>query len=252
MITVITLLFVKPDNKEIINPYKSYPFYKEELINDYIDYKNKYNLSDKDTIIRVNIGLNKPFYTNVKESCYEKDLSILVNKYNYLDKNYKPKDLMSFYSNGKEIQIRNIVYKNFQDMANAAKKEKLNIRIISGYRDYYYQENLYNSYLKHDKKDVVDTYSARAGYSEHQTGLSIDIDNVYANYNSFHLTKEYIWMKENAYKYGFILRYPMDKENITGFKYESWHYRYVGKDISNYIYKNNITFDEYYYEFLDK
>ena len=73
LITVITLLFVKPDNKEIINLYKLYPFYKEELLNDYIDYKNKYNLSDKDTIIRVNIGLNKPFYTNVKEACYEKD-----------------------------------------------------------------------------------------------------------------------------------------------------------------------------------
>ena len=137
-------------------------------------------------------------------------------------------------------------------MADDAKKESLNLRIISAYRPYEYQENLYNKYLLKDSKEKVDTYSARSGYSEHQTGLSIDIDNIYTNYNKFHITLEYKWMMDNAYKYGFILRYPENKENITGFKYESWHYRYVGANIATYIHNHNITFDEYYYEFLDK
>ena len=130
-------------------------------------------------------------------------------------------------------------------------KENLNIRIISAYRSYDYQEELYEKYLKNEKHSIVDTYSARPGFSEHHTGLAIDIDNTKLDYNKFYLTKEYIWMNNNAHKYGFILRYPKDKENITGYNYEPWHYRYIGKDIANYIKNNNFTYEEYYYEFID-
>ena len=94
-------------------------------------------------------------------------------------------------------------------------------------------------------------YSARPGYSEHQTGLVIDIDNYNDDYENFDKTKEFEWMNNNSYKYGFILRYPKGKTDITGYDYESWHYRYVGKEIAKYIYENNITFDEYYAKFID-
>ena len=91
---------------------------------------------------------------------------------------------------------------------------------------------------------------ARPGFSEHQTGLSFDIgsrsSNVFAN------SKEYTWMLENAYKYGFILRFPKKYESITGFRNEPWHYRYVGIDIAKYIYDNDISYEEYYAMFLDK
>ena len=72
------------------------------------------------------------------------------------------------------------------------------------------------------------------------------------NSNIFADSEEYTWMLENSYKYGFIMRYPKDKERITGYKYESWHYRYVGKEIAEYIFENDLTYDEYYARFLDK
>ena len=87
--------------------------------------------------------------------------------------------------------------------------------------------------------------SAKPGHSEHQTGLSIDVEGSNLDYDLFAESKEFNWMKNNAHKYGFILRYPKGKEHITGFKYEPWHYRYVGKDVASYIYKNNITLEEY-------
>ena len=131
------------------------------------------------------------------------------------------------------------------------KKENLNIRIISAYRSYDYQESLYERYLKTDKQEIVDTYSARPGFSEHHTGLAIDVDNEKLGFDKFYLTKEFNWMQNNAYKYGFILRYPKDKEYLTGYSYESWHYRYVGLEIAKYIQENNITFDEYYAYYLE-
>ena len=91
---------------------------------------------------------------------------------------------------------------------------------------------------------------AKPGYSEHQTGLAYDIGskstNVFAN------SKEYQWMKDNAYKYGFIERFTQKYENLTGFRKEPWHYKYVGKDIAKYIHDNNISFEEYYAVYLDK
>ena len=95
----------------------------------------------------------------------------------------------------------------------------------------------------------MDNYVAKAGFSEHQTGMSIDIAS--ADTDVFLESDEYDWLMENAYLYGFILRYPKSKEEITGYKCEAWHYRYVGKKIAKYIHDNNITYDEYYIEFLD-
>ena len=87
--------------------------------------------------------------------------------------------------------------------------------------------------------------SARAGHSEHQTGLAVDVSNSSLDYDNFESTKEFYWMKNNAHKFGFILRYPKASFHITGFKYEPWHYRYVGIKIATYIYKNNLTLEEY-------
>lgn len=247
-----SLTLTNNNKKEEVLIDKTYSFYKEELSKRYIAYKQKYNLNDKTTILNVNIGLDTPFYTNPKLSNYLNTNYVLVNKYNYLPNYFVPDNLVTLdeYSrNG--IKLVKEAYEAFKKMAKDAELENLNLRIVSAYRSYDYQKNLYNNYLKTDSQTNVDTYSARPGFSEHQTGLAIDIDNGRENYNRFHITQEFAWMKENAYKYGFILRYPLGKENITGYQYEPWHYRYVGTKISDYIYKNNLTYEEYYYQFID-
>ena len=248
----IISVFLFKENKEIIKeefkPNFTFPFYKEERKEEYLDYKNKTGLPIKDAIIRVNIGLNKPFYENIEIARDIDKITMLVNKYHYVSKDYIPKNLIDV--NG--LLINKDTYESFKEMKNDMNKENLDIEIISAYRSYDYQNNLYNNYLKYETKALVDSYSARAGYSEHHTGLAIDIDNKTSNFEQFYLTKEYLWMNTNAHKYGFILRYPKDKENITGYTYEPWHYRYIGKDIATYIKEHNITYEEYYYEFLDK
>lgn len=247
---LISIFIFKEKNNEVKETFQynfTFPFFKENKKQEYLDYKEKTGLSLKDAIIRVNIGLNHPFYKNTKPALDKDKITMLVNKYHYIDKDYVPSNLIEI--NG--LIINKEAYEAYQKMKNDINKEGMNIRIISAYRSYSYQENLYNNYLKKEKQDVVDTYSARAGYSEHHTGLAIDIDNEKLDFNKFYLTKEFIWMNDNAYKYGFILRYPKDKENITGYTYEPWHYRYVGEKIAEYIKKHNSTYEEYYYEFID-
>ena len=123
---------------------------------------------------------------------------------------------------------------------------------MSSYRSYQYQYNLYNRYVNTDGIEAADTYSARPGYSEHQTGLAVDVYNGKEDFTNFEKTKEYNWMQDNAYKFGFILRFPKDKVLETGYQYESWHYRYVGKEIAKYIHDNNLCFEEYYATHLIK
>ena len=134
----------------------------------------------------------------------------------------------------------------FEEMASDAEKENLNIIVLSSYRSYSYQVNLYNKYKKKDGIKEADLYSGRPGHSEHQTGLAIDVYDGELDYTNFEKTLEFEWMMKNAHKYGFILRFPKNKEKETGYIYESWHYRYVGKHLANILYKNNYTLEEYY------
>jgi D-alanyl-D-alanine carboxypeptidase len=134
------------------------------------------------------------------------------------------------------------VIESFNQMQEDASAEGLDIYIASGYRSYYYQQNVYNNYCQTDPSEVVDTYSARAGYSEHQSGYAFDLNSID---DSFADTAEGQWVAENCYKYGFIVRFPEGKEDITGYQYESWHLRYVGVDVATYIYENNLCLEEY-------
>lgn len=234
---------------------ENYPnYYKKEYKERYQIYKEKNNdLGYEDIVTRVNIGLDQPYYTNTKETNNLNKTYILVNKYLFMSTNYIPDNLETInqkYTNGTK-QLVNEAKIKFEEMAKKAMTDGYIIRAISAYRSYEYQNILYNKYVNQDGIDVADTYSARPGYSEHQTGLAVDIDNSKTDYTKFEETNEFNWMQENAHKYGFILRYPKGKENITGYTYESWHYRYVGEKIATYIKENNITFDEYYIRFID-
>ena len=241
--------------KKLNNIDKKIKYFNYNKIDRYIAYKNKNKtLSNKKVITHVNIGIDQPPYKNSIETTYLNKIYILVNKYNHLSEQYIPKDLeliSNEYSTG-NVQLVKEAKNQFEIMSSTAKKENLNVIAFSGYRDYTYQKNLYNTYLQKDSQEKVDTYSARAGYSEHQTGLSVDIYNGIDDYNNFEQTKEFKWLKDNAHKYGFILRYPKNKELETQYQYESWHYRYVGIDIATYIKKHNISFDEYYVQNIDK
>lgn len=171
---------------------------------------------------------------------------VLVNKKNKLPDNYVPADLNLIskeYSDSKQ-HLRNIAQINFEKMAKDIEKEGLKIIAVSTYRDSEYQDKLFNNYVQEKGLEYASMCSAKKGFSEHQTGLAVDIASSNLDYDNFDKTEEFKWVKNHAHKYGFILRYPKDKVNITGYKYEPWHYRYVG-DIAPYIYLNNLTLEEY-------
>lgn len=222
-------------------------YFKEQNLDRYIKYYNKTELDVETILTYVNIGLDNEYYTNVANITNQDDILVLVNKYHKLDKNYEPNDLKTINSKyqwyGRSNQLRKDAAQAFEEMCQAAIKDNIYIYAGSGYRSYSTQLYLYNKYVAEDGFANAETYSARAGYSEHQTGLAMDITNKteFISYG----TKEYKWLIENSYKFGFILRYPKGKENITGYMYEEWHYRYVGKTIAKEIYNSNLTYEEY-------
>ncbi len=130
----------------------------------------------------------------------------------------------------------------FNAMAADAKKQGIELKIVSGFRSYSYQATLYNNYVARDGKADADTYSARPGYSEHQTGLAMDINDASSRFNG---TKEANWIAANCVKYGFIIRYPLGKEDITGYQYESWHVRYLGKELAKEVSDSGLTLEEF-------
>ena len=190
---------------------------------------------------------NGNFYKDIKV-INKVDIDTLVNKNIRLEKEYIPDDLelLDIKYACKDKYLRKEAKIFFEKMAEDAKKDGLNIVATSTYRSYDYQEKLYNNYCLDKGVYYADMASARAGHSEHQTGLAVDVADSSLDYDNFEDTKEFIWMNKNSYKYGFILRYPKAKFHITGFKYEPWHYRYVGTKLSYYLYKNKLTLDEYY------
>ncbi len=139
--------------------------------------------------------------------------------------------------------------KALNQMLEAAKQQGFDLVAFSGYRSFEYQTTLYNNYVNRDGQAAADRYSARPGYSEHQTGLAFDIGE--RGKEDVWLTEEFgetpagQWLFAHAQEYGFILRFPQNKEEITGYMYESWHYRYVGKDVAKEIAKQSITLEEY-------
>jgi len=222
--------------------------YIEKYYERYVAYKKKHtDYSDDKVITYVNIGLDNDFYTNMIDTDMNDGYLIICNKYHKLKDNYVP-DLVSLegYGGGK---MERVAANHFKEMVNAAKKEGITIYNVSGYRSYNTQKDLYNGYVSRNGKAKADTFSARAGTSEHQTGLATDVNSVS---ESFENSSAFKWMQKNAYKYGFILRYPKGKTNITGYIYEPWHYRYVGTDVAKIIYEKNITYEEYYATYILK
>lgn len=184
---------------------------------------------------------------------------ILVNKENPLESNREPEKLVNpqviFVSNStdEEKMMCEEAAKSLEELFKEAKKCDMDLYGVSAYRSYKTQKNIYDLRVKSAGKEQADKYVALPGKSEHQTGLAIDVTNKKGYEGNlkvdFGHTKEGEWLKDNAHKYGFIMRYPKGKENITGYNYESWHIRYVGKKDAKNIYDKQVTLEEYLKDF---
>ena len=184
------------------------------------------------------------------EGILNDELFILVNENNKLEDDYVPSTLVESdiafeeYIECKQLDER--TSNAAKEMFNAALNDNVNLIAISGYRGYSVQENLYNSRVEVKGVEKTRQYTAEAGASEHQTGLAIDIvcnDYPYLD-EGFENTDAFKWLYNNCYKYGFILRYQKGKEDITGYNYEPWHFRYnanIAKDIMD----RGICFEEF-------
>ena len=215
-----------------------------ERYNAYYQKNSKYSYAD--VVTYVNINLDLPVYTNPAEVSEPNDLLVLVNKYNCLPKNYSPSDLTNVNGTYGSVPMRRVAKEALEKLQKAVQSEANFVLLpTTAYRNYSFQSTLYNNYVAKDGVAAADTYSARPGCSEHQTGLAIDLKNP-ATSNDIRLTAEnYEWLKNNAYRFGFIIRFPKAKEFITGYQEENWHIRYVGMDAAKTIYENNLTLEEY-------
>lgn len=247
--------------KEEYSEYKKTSNFKLENLDRYIAYnENNSNLSYEDVVTFVNIGLDYKFYDYIKDSDLTLGNLILVNKYFKLNEDYEPSTLEKissdcFINGNTEVRKLTKDAKNaFEKLCKDSIENGTPVYGQSAYRPYEMQEKLYNSAVSSGGVDYADSDTARPGHSEHQTGLAIDVSSTKSgNMLSFENTTSYTWMMENAHKYGFILRYTKDKENIHGYINEPWHFRYVGIDIATDIHDNysDLTYEEYFYKYID-
>ncbi len=234
------------------SPYNDFYYYEKENEARYEAYQALHtDLTADEVVWRVNAGLDYDFYTNIQPVEDPAAMPVIVNKYYQLAADYVPADLTPLPSGRLATKATCNAY---NAMLADAGKEGLRIYDTSAYRSYQKQQNLYNGYLRRDGGNValVDTYSARPGHSEHQTGRAIDLCGSRGSLDAFIHTPEGVWVKDNCYKYGFIVRYQQDIVPLTGYKYEPWHITYVGVDVSTAMHDLGITcLEEYVVKYID-
>lgn len=204
--------------KNNVNPYKAGEYEIQYTVKD--SSKNKATITRKVTVKdNNNLTTDVTYINNI----------LLVNKKYALPKTYNP-------------GINPTAGAALKNLQQAAKQAGHNIPLISGFRSYSQQQTIYSNYVKMDGQAKADTYSARPGHSEHQTGLAFDVGEINDYYGT---TPAGTWLAQHAHLYGFIIRYPKNKTHITGYKYEPWHIRYVGIEHATNIYNRGITLEEY-------
>lgn len=248
-------LFSNKKDEFILSLIKEKYYIKKNLSN-YLAYQ-KEHVSDSPAkiISMVNTFNNYKYYDHDLDADLSKDTLVITNKFYHLKENYMPNDLVAVsnkYYYGSNHKIRKVAYDAFIDMWNAAHDENIYLIINSSFRPYSSQVSVYDAYKNTKGTTYADSVAARPGYSEHQTGLSIDVfskeNTTTANFKG---STAHVWLQNNAHRFGFIERYQEDKVEITGFAAEAWHWRYVGVEVATYIHDNNITFDEYYAYFIE-
>ncbi|WP_343210174.1 M15 family metallopeptidase [Anaerolentibacter hominis] len=186
----------------------------------------------------------------------DRSILILVNKSHRLSADYIPPCLVrpnvpfaDSHAQGEKTLLVQKAACALEILFAAAAMDGLFLYAVSGFRSYGRQKEIYEANLREKGEEHTSLYSAPPGASEHQTGLAMDVSSASADFGleeSFADTAEGRWLAANSWRYGFIIRYPSDKTCITGYAYEPWHLRYVGMIPATYMYKNNITLEEYY------
>lgn len=191
---------------------------------------------------------------NKAQAVSPESIQVLVNKQYKLPDSYKPQDLVYpdvpflFQEKIEKRMMRQEAADALQQLFAGAKQEGIMLAGVSAYRSHTTQTNLFNRYVKKDGEEAAKKYSAEPGHSEHETGLAIDVSGSTgkcAAEDCFEGTPEAVWLADHAHEYGFIIRYPKGKEAITGYQYEPWHLRYVGKEAAGEIHDKGITLEEY-------
>lgn len=231
----------KKDFSKYLN-IKNFNIDNLERYNEYLSKTDK----DLETVVTyVNINLDKDFYTDSVEVDNPDDLTVVINKFNHLDKDFVPKDLVTLFDSKIGAKMVKPAAESYQKFIYGAKEDGITLESTTAYRSYSFQNTLYTNYVKKDGVKLADTYSARPGSSEHQLGLAVDLND--PNYTGARLSdKDYEWVLNNSYKYGFILRYTKEGVPITGYMEEPWHIRYLGVELATKVYESKLTYEEYY------
>ena len=243
--------FSKRDKVRYLEEFYTIDYAKIKNYDRYVKYMDESREDEETSILLVNLDMDKEEYQDsivVKEFSYD----MLVNKHRKLEEDFVPNDLVNIKeedTNEEDSKLNRTAYTAFKQMKDEAEKEGFHLIINSAYRDYKQQQDIMEEYRRLYGDNYVQKYVLRPGYSEHQTGLAIDIGS--ADTKVFANSDEYTWIIDNCYKYGFIYRFKKQFEDITGIKHEAWHYRYVGKTIAKEIYDKKLSFEEYYAMHLD-
>jgi D-alanyl-D-alanine carboxypeptidase len=224
-------------------------YYENDKLDRYLTYEAEHSEFSADEVVwRVNSGLDKPFYTDVKviEDVY--GLPTLVNKYNKFPDDFEPAELVQIEGG---YHVTPDTKRAYEGMSSEASQQGLKLRAGSAYRTIEYQTNLYARYKNEDGEAGADAYSSRPGHSEHHTGRTIDLVGTAGTLKSFVGTAEAEWVAENAHKYGVIVRYTADNEDVTGYMAEPWHITYVGNEAANTMREENIgSLEEYMVKYV--
>lgn len=239
---------VKTKNEDFYTDIKEFKSYNSNLTNQYYEQYQK----NKNIILALNT-VNYPRFLSDHESSnyYLVNKPLLVNrKYriNTIKKNLVPVDNCQYIKRKEDMKICDIALQKYVELYKEMVNNGLDVVVYSSFRTIEYQTQIYNRGIFENELSLI----AKPLYSEHHTGLAIDLStNELGLTSHFEKSKEFIFLKENAHKYGFILRYPKDKTKITGYDYEPWHYRYVGKEIATICYMEKLCLEEYYYNYIE-
>lgn len=256
----LAIILNKQIPKEVLFPYLQHKAFELNFIEEYEVIRTNKKTSH---FVAVNLYnhpyLTSEFYIHIRNSINTNNTLLLVNKNYQLEKDFTPNNLVLIKDLNTVIPgdyprnyIKEEVYTSLKNLFHDGKIKGLSLFVSSGYRSFNTQEKTYKYYQYHSND--ADKISARAGHSEHQTGLAIDLTCKDVNYQlntQFENTKEGQFVRDNAYKYGFIIRYQKNKEQMTGYQYEPWHIRYVGKDVSQIIHKYELSLEEYLMKYTD-
>lgn len=245
------LEFAKREKVRYLEEFYTIEYAKIKNYDRYVKYMDESREDEETSILLVNLDMDKEEY---KDPVIIKDFSntMLVNKHRKLEENFEPKNLVIIKdedASEEGMKLNRGAYVAFKQMKKQAESEGFHLIINSAYRDYKEQEDIMESLRNLYGDNYVNNYVLKPGFSEHQTGLAIDIGStdtrVFAN------SDEYTWMVDNCYKFGFIYRFKKEYEDITEIRHEAWHYRYVGKKIAKEIYEKKLSFEEYYAMYIE-